>query len=98
MVTKKLTSKKIETIIKKWMKENHIPTDEVRFYTPKEWRTRGEKYCNNAELVITAEDELCEQLTGDYDWHIANSLSDLLGEHGLRYDMGYSWMIGIYED
>ena len=68
------------------------------FYSPAEWRERGESYCGNSELVIVydgAEAKYALSLDGlRYDIH--ELLRSELGDVDLFTEEGTHWYSGVY--
>lgn len=94
---------KVERLVKKWAKENEVSLLDTSFYSPKEWRDRGEEYCLNSTCIIASEGDLCSIWNGycdneAYGWALLDSFFNMLQENGLWYELGCHWYAGIYEN
>lgn len=91
----------VKKIVTQWARKNDVDLTDVGFYSPKEWRDRGESYCREASCIITAEGTLCGIWNGYYgtaSYALLDSFYNMLQEHGLWYEMGTHWYVGIYEN
>ena len=67
---------------------------EAQYYTQQEWNSRGEKYLNDALLILTVESSgLYNILNFGGD---TQEFDDLVESFGFYYEMGYQWCIGFY--
>lgn len=76
------------------------------FYSPAEWRGRGEDYCRNAELVVVFDGSAVAQaFSYDHAGWSANpmqgyatieAMSQKLAEVGMYAEQGTHWYAGVY--
>ena len=72
------------------------------FYTPAEWRQRGEDYCRDAELVIVYDGAdisaaISMDRAMDYRSYAAlDQLAERLAARGLHLEEGTVWYAGLY--
>ena len=100
-IPKGLTRKgrKAAAIIKKFMAKNHLETGGCRtFYTPQEWRDRGESYGTRSLLVFVYDGG---DLYGIANMHcgykLHEELVEKLGEIGVYFECCTGWYSAIYE-
>ena len=78
-----------------WLHRNHLESDCIIF-TKTEWQSRNEKYCNDADLVIVTEGDLCTLLNYRLDEILISDLDDLFESFGYYYELGQHWNLGLY--
>jgi len=68
------------------------------FYSPAEWKARGEEFCLGAELIIVYDGGgVAPFFNYDYECYGAIDLMDkALDEVGLYSEQGTSWYSGVY--
>jgi hypothetical protein len=69
-----------------------------KFYSPKEWRERGESYAQGSQLVITHDggDHAC---AFNYDYEAYALMEELRGRlqpHGIYIEQCASWFSAVY--
>jgi hypothetical protein len=69
------------------------------FYTPAEWRERGESYGRDSVLIVVHDGgDAAAAFSWDYECHnLRESLSDKLAAMGLYAEQCTSWYSAIYE-
>ena len=70
------------------------------FYSPKEWRERGELYCRESYLIVVYDGGDASYIFNadhEYGWCYENELIDRLNKAGLYYECGTHWYCGIYD-
>jgi len=69
------------------------------FYTPEEWKERGEKYGTTSVLVICHDGgDMCPYFSLDYGWEMAEGMNDVLRELGLYAEACTGWYTAIYPE
>jgi len=87
---------KLTKMLKLWLDKNGLDGD-LSIYTPEKWRTRKEKYLNDAELVITTEGQLNSLINYNRDDELYEEFEELLESFNYYYEKGYSWCLGLYK-
>lgn len=69
------------------------------FYSPAEWKARGEEYCRNAELIVVYDGGAVAGFFGyDYEqYDLINDMDQQLFNAGFYSEQGTTWYSGIYE-
>lgn len=93
--------KLVEKIASEVLKEKEIFTGGCNpFYTPEEWRARGEEYGLNSELIICHDGGdyayLCNTDHGFYE--LTDMFSQKLKEHGYFLEACTCWYSALYKD
>lgn len=69
------------------------------FYTPTQWKERGEKHCLNADLIICHDggdfSYMCSYTKGDY--RLLNRFTKHLKDAGYYSEQGTNWYSGLYK-
>jgi hypothetical protein len=70
------------------------------FYSPKEWKARGEEFAQNAVLVVVYDGGSVGRCFeyGKEDYKAIEAMDARLGEHDLRAECGTHWYAGIYSN
>jgi len=88
----------VETVIE-WAKSNHIDLTDTAFYTPEEWKARGEVHCTKSKLVMTYEGEINHVINGYTDDPMNYAtLVATLDKLGYWFECGTSWYCGFYKN
>lgn len=67
------------------------------FYSPAEWRDRGEQYCREADLIVVYDGGDMAQVMDAADGGRAyESLHDALAQIGVYTEAGTNWYSGVY--
>jgi hypothetical protein len=66
----------------------------LSFYSPKQWRDRGESYCLDADLIVVFEEHMLYEMLLE---GIVSDLIDELGARGYWFEQGTSWYLGVYK-
>lgn len=93
------TSKKslIRAIVTKHARKYGINLTDVHFYSPKEWKDRGEQFGDGALASVTFEGELYDAINNnEFGTNIAEKIRSDLEQHNLYYEQGYAWSMHIY--
>lgn len=73
------------------------------FYSPAEWKARGEQYCTTSELIVVYEGAdlgLATSMDRAYDfgsYDLQEKLIDVLAEIGLYTEEATGWYGGVYK-
>ena len=69
------------------------------FYSPAEWKARGEEYCRNAELIVVYDGgAVAPFFNYDYECYpLIDIMDKALEKVGLYSEQGTCWYSGIYE-
>ncbi len=87
-------AKAIVALAKKYGLE---PGDSRVFYTPKEWRERGESYGTSGELVVVYDGgDLASLMTMDYGYKLFDELMGALNAHGCFPEQCTGWYSAVY--
>jgi len=91
--------RKAAAVIKKFMKSNGFSTGGSKmFYTPAEWRDRGESYGTTSELVFVYDGgDLHSIVNHEFGYQAAEQLRQLLENVGVYYECCTGWYSAIYE-
>ena len=101
--TKTATFQDIKTAIEAWFLKHRGEKleEDAHFYTPAQWRMRGEDYGNGSNVV------LCMTFDGSHVYDYMNmhdgykafdDLVQVLGELGVYFEMMHSWSFAVYAD
>jgi hypothetical protein len=67
------------------------------FYTPQEWKNRGELYGTSGELVVVYDGGyLYSVMNGEFGWSSQTKLNDLLQAEGLYLEQSTNWYSALY--
>ena len=68
------------------------------FYSPAEWKARGEEYCTKAELIVVYDGgDVAPFFEYDYGYYsLMEIMSKALEQVGLYSEPGTCWYSGIY--
>ena len=69
------------------------------FYTPKEWKERGEEYGTTSELILVHDGgDMAPYCNWDYcSYEMVEALSDVLRAEGYFVEQCTSWYSAVYE-
>jgi hypothetical protein len=67
------------------------------FYSPQEWKDRGEHYCTEAELILVYDGGDFHSLVHSVTGESFNKLSKRLAKLGLYIEPGTGWYAGVYK-
>jgi hypothetical protein len=85
--------------LERYWTEQDCMTD-VTFYSPEEWRERGERHGDGALLNVTFEGELYEHMNVPWEknppFEVRHRIEELAREHGLRFEQGYGWSMHFF--
>ena len=85
----------LKEVFEEWLRIHGLDYD-YWIYTPEEWKVRGEKYLNDAGLVIILENQLFNIFEFLSNGEIEDELQDLAGGFGYYLEKAYHCMIGFY--
>lgn len=85
----------IASVIKSWAIFYDIDLTDTSFYTPEEWKSRGEPWGDNSVLSITFEGELYNVIN-EGSYKEVNVLIDRLKEIGYFGEQGFAWSMHFY--
>jgi hypothetical protein len=79
-----------------WLVHHELNGD-TSFFTPKEWRARGEEYCTESKLILVFEGGLFSLLNG-YSGNVElyDEFDRFVRGFGYYYEMGNAWNMGFY--
>jgi hypothetical protein len=69
-----------------------------KFYTPKEWGDRGEKYGQKSLLTLTFEGELYDIFNYGSDPDIYSAMVDICYRHKIYWEQGFAWTAHFYKE
>ena len=88
---------KIINTVKQWAKDNDVDLTDTGFYTPEQWRDRGETWCLNADLIMTYEGGLYEVINVHYP-ALFDSFFNTIQSIGYWFECGTHWYCGFYPE
>lgn len=82
--------------VQEWLIHHELDGD-TAFYSPEEWRARGELYGTDSKLVLVFEGGLFSLLNGYLDCvELIDEFDRFVRGFGYFYEMGNAWNLGFY--
>ena len=94
-----ITTEELQTLLTKFFKKEGLESHGCQtFYTPEEWKERGESYCCNSKLVVVydgSDVRRAMSLDGE-DYKLNERMQNMLRAVGCYYEEGTHWYGGVY--
>ena len=82
--------------VQEWL-VHHELDNETSFFTPEEWRARGEQYCTESKLVLVFEGGLYHLLNGYMNApELYEEFDRFVNGFGYYFAQGTAWSLGFY--
>lgn len=90
------TVEKLRFGVQEWLIRHELDHD-ISFYTPEEWRARGEEYCTDSKLILVFEGNLFSVMNGYTDsYKLYDEFDRFVRGFGYYFDLGNAWNMGFY--
>jgi hypothetical protein len=82
--------------VQQWLVHHELDGD-TSFFTPEEWRARGEEYCTGAKVILTFEGGLFSVMNGYLDSdELYEEFDRFVRGFGYFFELGNAWNMGFY--
>jgi hypothetical protein len=90
---------RIKKVFEKVCRNNGCTMDGLRFYSPKQWKERGERYGQNSVMSTIFEEHqgMYYTMNAIGSFKLQNELVEELAKIGYWFELGNSWYLSIYE-